>query len=327
MISKKTLLICSSTLLLGACASTHNPDDPLEGYNRAMYKVNTAIDDAVLKPVAKGYRWAVPDRIKTCISNIFGNLDDVWSGINSTLQLRGRDSLQTFSRVFYNSTVGLGGCIDVASMSGLERRSNDFGTTLGVWGIGSGPFVTIPIKGPSNFRDTAAMGPEIARDFMYLSPWSIDEVPVRNSLVPLQYIDLRYQLLDADELASDIALDKYSFIRDAYMQNRNAKVKQKKAPVVVETRADKEGIQAYQWDAGGDTNLRFKDNGFVPYHSGTLEDDTGLPSYDDPDADSGASSTGSDVPTYDDPEADSAAPAAPSASASSDVPQYDDPGE
>ncbi|AFK61219.1 lipoprotein [Advenella kashmirensis WT001] len=127
-------------MVLAGCASVKNPTpgDPLEGYNRNMFAFNDAVDRNLLTPVAKGYQAVVPSPVRTCVTNIFNNFGDIWSGVNSFLQGRGLDSVNTFGRVLFNSTMGLGGCIDVASMKGAPRIQNDFGTTLGVWGIGQG---------------------------------------------------------------------------------------------------------------------------------------------------------------------------------------------
>ncbi|MDY3332117.1 MAG: VacJ family lipoprotein [Pelistega sp.] len=229
---KKTKLISASVLALAlsACASVDNPNpkDPLESYNRTMFKVNEAVDKAVLKPVAKGYEAVVPNPVRTCVSNIFGNLGDVWSGINSLLQGRGLDFVNTMGRVMFNSTVGLGGCIDVATKTGAKKIPNDFGTTLGVWGFGEGSYVVLPVLGSSSLRDTAGLvGDSIGGGLTSTTPWAIDNVPLRNALVGVQAVDKRAQLLTADDIASDVALDKYAFVRDAYQQNRRALLRSK----------------------------------------------------------------------------------------------------
>lgn len=213
--------------LLAGCASVPHPtpDDPWESYNRSMYTVNDAIDRAVLKPIATGYQTVTPKPVRTCVHNMFSNLGDVWSAINSFIQGRGHDFVNTFGRVLFNTTMGLGGCIDVASMNGARRIPNDFGVTLGVWGIGPGPYVVLPLLGPSTARDSVGTAVSLASP---ISPtafiFAIDDVPVRNSIVGLYIVDTRANLLDADKLVDQIALDKYSFIRDAYLQRRRAMV-------------------------------------------------------------------------------------------------------
>lgn len=225
-------LALASASLIAGCASVPNltPEDPWESYNRSMYAFNDAVDKALLKPIATGYKTVTPEPVRTCIHNIFGNFGDVWSAINSLLQGRGRDFVDTFGRILFNTTMGLGGCIDVASMNGAHKIPNDFGTTLGVWGFGSGPYFVIPFYGPSTVRDglgTAAtfaspVGGETSAIF------AIDNVPVRNSILGLYVIDYRANLLETEKLVDQIALDKYSFIRDAYLQRRKAMLDSRK---------------------------------------------------------------------------------------------------
>ncbi|CDM22548.1 Surface lipoprotein [Castellaniella defragrans 65Phen] len=218
-------LALAAAALMAGCAQVPNPspNDPWESYNRGMYRFNDTVDRAVLKPIATGYETVTPRPVRTCIHNIFGNLADVWSGVNSLLQGRGRDFVDTFGRVLFNSTAGLGGCIDVASMHGARRIPNDLGMTLGVWGLGQGPYFVMPFLGPSTVRDSAAFAASLASPVSPTSAvFAIDNVPVRNSLLGLYIVDTRASLLEADRLVDQIALDKYSFIRDAYLQRRKA---------------------------------------------------------------------------------------------------------
>ncbi|MDO5667899.1 MAG: VacJ family lipoprotein [Alcaligenaceae bacterium] len=311
-------------LSLSACVSVPQPDpnDPFESYNRTMFEVNEALDGAILKPVTRTYEVLVPNPVRTCVSNIFGNLGDVWSGFNSMLQGRGLDAVNTFGRVLFNTTVGLGGCIDVASMNGAHKIRNDFGTTLAVWGAGEGDYLVLPAFGSSNFRDTGGLVVDsMGKSAAYLSPWSIDNVKLRNPAVGLGVIDSRAALLDADELADNIALDKYSFVRDAYLQNRRALVEQKMAPEITD------GTQVPAWSAEDDQRYgpgedMFQKATIDKYRPTTDDLDYGaLPSYDDPDANS-VQGVSSGLPQYADPEDD----AAPTTSApGTSLPQYDDP--
>lgn len=253
----RVALISTTSVLAAGCASVPNPspNDPLESYNRSMFAVNEAIDGALFKPIAHGYAALTPQPVRTCISNIFNNMGDVWSAFNSFLQARGHDFINTMGRVMFNSTMGLGGCIDVASMNGSRRIHNDFGITLGVWGIGSGPYIVLPFMGSSTLRDGASSLTGLAVDVSALTPvFAIDNVPLRNSILGLYAVDMRAGLLDADKLVDEIALDRYSFIRDAYMQRRNAQV-----------------------------NSRRGNNGQLPDYS-----DDDLPDYSDPDDDTTA---------------------------------------
>ncbi|OWT53941.1 MlaA family lipoprotein [Candidimonas nitroreducens] len=215
------------TALAAGCASVPhpNPHDPWESYNRSMFKFNDAVDHALLKPIASGYAALTPQPVQTCVHNAFNNVADVWSAFNSFIQGRGVDFFNTVGRVLFNSTMGLGGCIDVASMNGSKRIQNDFGTTLGVWGFKPGPYVVLPLLGPSTVRDTAGWAGDVAGYWgMYTAVGINDNVPLRNSLTAMKFIDMRANLLDADKLVDRVALDRYSFIRDAYLQRRNSMV-------------------------------------------------------------------------------------------------------
>lgn len=220
----------TAAALLGGCASVEptNPRDPWESYNRGMFAFNDAVDGALLKPVAYAYRDLTPQPLRSCVHNVFGNFGDVWSALNSLLQGRGHDFANTLGRVLFNSTMGLGGCIDVATMNGAYKIPNDLGTTLGVWGVGSGPYVVLPFLGSSTLRDGTATLGGFAMDVSPLTPvFEIDNIPVRNSVLGLYAVDVRESLLDADEIVNRTALDRYSFIRDAYLQRRDAMVNQR----------------------------------------------------------------------------------------------------
>ncbi|GAA4324935.1 VacJ family lipoprotein [Pigmentiphaga soli] len=214
--------------LLSGCAATQgqggDPRDPLEGFNRGVYKFNDTVDRHVLKPVAQGYVDVVPQPVRSCVSNVFSNLDDVWSAANSFLQNRAPDGINTVLRVLFNSTVGVFGCFDVASANNAPRIHADFGQTLGVWGLGPGPYLVLPLLGPSTIRDASGT----AVDF-YADPVSIgnlvDDVPVRNSLYGLRAVDTRAKLLQVGNLLNDVALDPYTFTRDAYLQRRDSLVR------------------------------------------------------------------------------------------------------
>ena len=298
---------------LSACVSVPQPDpnDPFESYNRTMFEVNEALDGAILRPVARTYEVLIPNPVRTCISNIFGNLGDVWSGFNSMLQGRGLDAVNTFGRVLFNSTVGLGGCIDVATMNGAHKIRNDFGTTLAVWGFGEGNYVVLPLLGSSNFRDTAGLAVDgVGATAANLSPWSIDNVRLRNPVVALDVIDTRASLLDASDLADEIALDKYTFVRDAYLQNRRALLAEKLAPEITD------GTKVPAWTKEDDRRYGPGEDMFlkptIEKYRPTIDDavEAELPDYDDPEgnvttSDSDLTQQASDpnLPQYDDPEA------------------------
>lgn len=215
------------TAFAAGCASVPHPtpQDPWESYNRSMFQFNDAFDKALFKPIATGYRQLTPEPARHCIHNIFANMADLWASVNSFLQGRGHDGVNMLGRVLFNSTMGLGGCIDVASMNGSKRIVNDFGVTLGVWGIGPGPYVVLPFIGSATVRDGVGIGAMFAAGASNYTPiMAIDDVPVRNIILAVAAVDLRESLLDADDLVDRIALDRYSFIRDAYLQRRKALV-------------------------------------------------------------------------------------------------------
>lgn len=215
---KKILMALALASLLAGCASgpNRNPDDPLEPYNRKMSEFNETVDRAVLKPVATAYQDATPALVRTGVSNFFANLGDAWSFVNNSLQLQVEPAVTSFFRFAINSTMGLAGVLDVASEMGMDRYKQDFGLTLGRWGVPTGPYVVLPIMGPSTLRDTAALPVD-----MWGNPISVvDPVSARNSLYALRAVDARANLLRAGSVLDSAALDKYSFTREVYLQVR-----------------------------------------------------------------------------------------------------------
>lgn len=210
-------LIC---LTLVGCATgpTANPRDPLEPFNRGVYQFNDAVDKAVLKPVARVYRDALPDRIRQGIGNVFGNLEDVWSTVNNALQFKGRAAIDSIKRVGINTFVGWGGIFDVATEMDIEKHTKDFGHTLGYWGVAPGPYLVLPLLGSSTLRDTVALPVDLKGDIVS----NISNVPTRNSATAVRAIDTRAGLLKASTMLEEAALDKYSFTRDAYLQRRRS---------------------------------------------------------------------------------------------------------
>jgi phospholipid-binding lipoprotein MlaA len=208
-------------VLLGSgCATTNNPNDPLEGYNRAMFSFNDAADRTVAQPVAKAYKAVTPQFMRTGVSNFFSNISDLWSGINQLLQGRIEAGAASIMRVAINTTFGLGGFLDVSTEMRLPTEKSDFGQTLGKWGVGAGPYVVLPLLGPSTLRDTAGFPVDV-----YGNLWGYkDPVWVRNSGVGLNLVNTRAKYLDAGNLLEDAALDKYSFVRDAYLQRRKSQI-------------------------------------------------------------------------------------------------------
>ncbi|TNF62251.1 MAG: VacJ family lipoprotein [Burkholderiales bacterium] len=208
--------------VLAGCATgpTAHPDDPLEPLNRNIYQFNEAVDAVVLKPVATLYVRAAPDPVRTGVSNFFNNLSDFWSFVNATLQLRPREAAENFLRFNVNTVLGLGGVLDIASDMGIERTRLDFGQTLGRWGVPAGPYLVLPLLGPSSVRDAAGRSVETRGDLVM----EVDHVSTRNSLYGLRLVDTRANLLRATAMLEGAALDKYSFTRDFYLQRRQNQI-------------------------------------------------------------------------------------------------------
>lgn len=217
--------IAAAGLMLGVlagCASGPYPNraDPFEPLNRGVFGFNDAVDRTVLVPVATAYQKVLPSPVRTGVNNFFSNLGEVWSFANNVLQLKAQGSAETFMRLNVNTFFGLGGILDVATELGIDRHGEDFGQTLGHYGVPSGPYVVLPILGSSTLRDTAALPLDMKGDLVGY----IDDIPVRNSLYVLRAIDTRASYLRAGQLIGDAALDKYSFTRDAYLQRRRSEV-------------------------------------------------------------------------------------------------------
>lgn len=212
------LALALGSLVLTGCATGPNahPDDPLEPYNRGVSQFNEAVDDAVLRPVATAYQTITPQPVRTGVSNFFANLGDAWSFVNNALQLRPEPALSSLFRFGINSTMGLAGVLDVASEMGLDRYKQDFGLTLGRWGVPTGPYFVLPFLGPSTIRDTAALPVDMHGNLLS----TVDPVSARNSLYVLRAVDARANLLRASSVLESAALDKYSFTRDVYLQVR-----------------------------------------------------------------------------------------------------------
>ena len=197
-----------------------NPRDPWEPFNRDVTRFNDAVDGVLLKPVATVYRDVTPDPIRTYVSNFFGNLNDAWSFVNASLQLRPKEASENFLRLSVNTVFGVLGLVDIASEMGIERTSLDFGQTLGRWGVPSGPYVVLPIFGPSSVRDAAGFTIESRGDLVQ----GLSHIPTRNSLYALRAVETRANLLRATSMLEAAALDKYSFTRDIYLQRRENQI-------------------------------------------------------------------------------------------------------
>ncbi len=211
-------LILLLGLLLTGCATgpQAHPADPLEPWNRGVYQFNDALDRTVLKPVAKAYQAATPELLRRGVGNFFANLEDAWTTVNSVLQLKGQVAGESLTRFWVNTFMGLGGVLDIASEMQIPRHNEDFGQTLGHWGVGAGPYLMLPLLGPSSVRDTAALPAEWYGDLAT----HVEEEATRNTLIGVRVVHRRARLLKQEELLEGAALDKYTFLRDAYLQHR-----------------------------------------------------------------------------------------------------------
>jgi phospholipid-binding lipoprotein MlaA len=200
---------------LQGCATPQNRD-PIEGWNRKVFAFNETVDENVLQPVAKGYNWVTPEPIRLAVRNVFGNIGDVWSTLNLFMQGRFSDGYLGVVRVTVNTTLGLGGLLDVASAMQIERRNEDFGQTLGVWGVKPGAYIVWPFLGPSTLRDSVGIPGDLYFSASTLAPTDA----MAYELTALRLVSVRANLLGATNLLDDVALDKYAFFRDAYLQRR-----------------------------------------------------------------------------------------------------------
>lgn len=209
------LAIVAGCAIVCGCAAT-NPRDPLETYNRAMFGFNEGVDQVIIRPAAKGYSTVMPQVARTGVSNVFSNVGDVWISINNLLQGKPVEAAGDLGRFLINTTLGVGGLIDWASDWGLEKHDEDFGQTLGRWGVGSGPYVVLPFVGPRTVRDGLGFGVDSVADPLY----EVDPVRTRNSLIGLRLVEDRAQLLPLDKTLEEAVIDKYAYVRDAYLQRR-----------------------------------------------------------------------------------------------------------
>lgn len=207
-----------ASLAVAPMAANAADEDPWEGVNRAIFRFNDTVDTYALKPIAQGYEFITPQFLEDGIHNMFKNVGEVTNFANDVLQAKPEAAGVDTARLIFNTTFGLLGFFDVGTKMGLQRNDEDFGQTLGHWGVGSGPFVMLPLFGPSTVRDAFAKYPDT-----YTQPWRyIDHVPTRNTALGVSVVDTRASLLSAEKLING---DKYIFIRNAYLQNREFKVK------------------------------------------------------------------------------------------------------
>ena len=209
-------IACAVALTGCATVTTPTKGDPLESYNRTMFTINDKVDQYALKPVAQGYVWAVPEPVRNSVTNFFSNIGDVYIAANNLLQLKIADGVSDIMRVAINTVFGVGGLFDVATIAKLPKHAGDFGLTLGHYGVPPGPYVVLPLMGPSTVRDTSGLVVDyFGNPLTYVHPDSVSW-----ALYGVNLVNTRANLLGATDVLADAALDKYSFVRNAYLQRR-----------------------------------------------------------------------------------------------------------
>ena len=221
------ILMWVSVVLVAGCATTQQTErvakiDPFESINRAVFTFNENADEYVIKPAAEAYQFVLPEFVRTGVTNFFSNIGDIFVAVNNLLQGKPGNAANDIGRFLVNSTIGILGLFDVATDAGLEKNKEDFGQTLGVWGVPSGPYVVLPLFGPSSVRDTAGLAVDLKTDFILNSNQLNHDQKVGSTV--LRVVNQRANLLNASQLLEDAAFDKYSFLRDSYLQRRHNQV-------------------------------------------------------------------------------------------------------
>jgi phospholipid-binding lipoprotein MlaA len=208
-------------VVLSGCATGTNPKDPYEAFNRRVYAFNETIDRYAVKPVAQGYRAVVPPPVRGGVTNVFSNFRDVTSALNSLLQFKLGKAASDVGRVVLNTTVGMFGIFDVAGHVGLDKHDEDFGQTLGVWGFGDGPYLVLPLFGPSTLRDSVGLIGDYFTDPEF---YFINHSPETWIVFGVRLVNVRANLLEAERVFEQAAIDRYAFLRDAYLQRRRNQI-------------------------------------------------------------------------------------------------------
>lgn len=223
--ARQCVLLCIASVLVG-CASIpagveRSPQDPWEPFNRSVFEFNEGLDAYLLKPAVAGYRFVLPEFVREGIYNFFSNYNDIYTALFNLLQAKPGYAFNDFMRVVVNTTMGLGGFLDLATPGGLEKHKEDWGQTLGVWGVPAGPYVVLPFFGPSNVRDTFGTVADLESDYLFRL---LPDVALRNSITGLRVVNARNTYYEAGDLLDGAAIDKYSFMRDAYIQRRQYQI-------------------------------------------------------------------------------------------------------
>lgn len=222
----KGVVLLAATIALVGCASIPagvepSPHDPWESFNRSVFEFNEGLDAYLLKPVVAGYRFILPEFVRQGIYNFFSNYSDIYTALFNLLQGRLDYAFNDLMRVAVNTTMGLGGLLDLATPGGLEKHKEDWGQTLGVWGVPAGPYVVLPFFGPSNVRDAFGTVADLESDYLFRF---LPDVALRNSVTGLRVVNARNTYYEAGDLLDGAAIDKYSFMRDAYIQRREYQI-------------------------------------------------------------------------------------------------------
>jgi phospholipid-binding lipoprotein MlaA len=226
LIKLKRLVLLGLVAGMVGCASIPagvepSPHDPWEPFNRSVFEFNEGLDAYLLKPVVAGYRFVLPEFVRDGIYNFFSNYSDIYTALQNLLQGKPGDAFSDLMRVVVNTTFGLGGLIDMATPGGLPKHKEDWGQTFGVWGIPSGPYVVLPFFGPSSVRDTFGTAADMESDYLFRL---LPDVALRNSITGLRVVNGRNTYYEAGDLLDGAAIDKYSFMRDAYIQRREYQI-------------------------------------------------------------------------------------------------------
>lgn len=230
---KSITTVLVAAVLLAGCASSGNSRDPIEGFNRAVFAFNEGLDTAIVKPVATGYEAVLPSPIRTGVTNFFSNIEDLFIGVNNLLQGKVPEAFSDLGRVVINSTIGLLGVIDFATDAGLEKHEEDFGQTFGRWGVANGAYVVVPVFGPRTVRDTVGLVLDVAADPVI----NHNPARTRDLALVLRLVNDRANLLAADKVIEEAALDKYTYVRDAYLQRRRKLIHDGNPPREIEADA------------------------------------------------------------------------------------------
>lgn len=198
-----------------------SPNDPWEPFNRSVFEFNEGLDAYLLKPVVAGYRFVLPEFVRDGIYNFFSNYSDIYTALQNLLQGKPDYAFSDLMRVVVNTTFGLGGLIDMATPGGLPKHKEDWGQTFGVWGVPAGPYVVLPFFGPSNVRDTFGTVADLESDYLFTY---VKDIGLRNSITGLRVVNARNTYYEAGDLLDGAAIDKYSFMRDAYIQRREYQI-------------------------------------------------------------------------------------------------------